>query len=354
MKFHELLVTRLIQETKDCISIVLEVPEALRSEYTFIPGQYINCKIVVDGEEVLRSYSISNYDQDGILQIAVKRVPNGVFSTMVHEELKEGMRMMVSTPLGEFNYIPNLVGPPYYILFAAGSGITPILSIIQAILKEDPHAHVQLFYGNRYSTEIIYKEALEDLKNQFMTRFEIFYILSQEQTESPIFSGRIDMKKVEVFADLMLPESDLINQVFICGPFDMIMNLKENLPQIGIAPPKIKFELFYNPQVEEQNGNQPLIESDTTYQIELTYDGITSLINTNFRAPILDLAAQQGLHLPYSCKGGVCSTCKAKVVEGNVEMQVNYALEEDEVRDGYVLACQAICMSPYVEINFDE
>ncbi len=354
MKFNELKVVRLIQETKDCISIQLEIPEDLRSNYIFIPGQYVNCKIVVDGQEILRSYSISSYGLQDHIQIAVKRVPNGIFSTMVHEELKEGMHMMVSVPLGDFNYLPDLTGPRTYVLFAAGSGITPMMSILKAILTEDPSARVQLYYGNRYSTEIIYKEELEDLKNKFMTRFELFYILSQEKTESPLFSGRITAEKVDQFASLMLPEPQAINQVFLCGPFDMIMNLKEALPNLGIAKEKIKFELFYNPEADTNRTGQPMIESETTYQIEVTLDGIKSLINTNFRAPILDLAAQQGLSLPFSCKGGVCSTCKARVVEGDVEMQVNYALEEDEVREGYVLTCQAICMSSYVEVNFDE
>ena len=352
MKFNTLPVSEVRRETDDCVSVAFEVPSDLQPFYRFIPGQYLVVEQTINGDRVRRSYSICSHPEDG-LRIAIKKVEGGIFSTWANEELQPGMVMDVALPEGNFIHESDAANTNYYVAFAAGSGITPVLSIINSVLRDEPNSHFVLFYGNRSSNNIIFKEELEDLKNIFIHRFELHHIFSRETTDSPLFNGRINAEKCHKFFNYFI-QKDRVSKIFLCGPYEMIVELKDALPTLGIESNKIKLELFYNPEADKersayQSGSFNQIEK----RIRITLDGLTSDLQSAFDVPILDMAVDAGMDLPYSCKGGVCATCKAKVETGQIEMTTNFALEEEEVEAGYVLTCQAHVKSDFVHVNFD-
>ncbi len=352
-KFHTLKVKEVRRETEEAVSISFEVPESLLAEYAFIPGQYLTLRTMVDGEDIRRSYSLCSAPYENEWRVAVKQVEEGKLSTFVNTALKAGDELEVMTPMGNFKLETNPIAQKSYVLFAAGSGITPVLSILKQILTQEPLSDVTLFYGNKNFASIIFREELEALKNKYMSRLRVIHVLSRESLGNKIQKGRIDGQKCEDLYHSFLKGWN-ISEVFICGPEEMILSVKDSLDRLGVAKEKIHFELFTTSgsiarkKTEytgpEINANVKVILDGDTYDIALGSTGDT----------ILDAAQKAGADLPFACKGGVCCTCKAKVLEGEARMDVNYALEPDEVEAGYILTCQAHPVTEKLVVSFDD
>ncbi len=351
--FHKLLVKNIRSETNDCVSIALNIPYELKADFIFKQGQNITIKSIINGEEIRRSYSICSSPLDNELRVAVKKVVGGAFSLFANQELKEEDVLDVLPPTGTFFTEVNVTNKKNYVFFAAGSGITPVISIIKTILLVEPESNVTIVYGNRNVSSIIFKEELEALKDKHIQRFRIYYVLSRERTEAEINYGRIDAGKCNQFSRLI--DFTSVDEFFICGPEEMIFTVKEFLENKGVESNKIHFELFTTParkntnidkpvKTKESEGSEIIVKSDgRSFNFKLDYAGNN----------ILDEALAQGVDLPFACKGGVCTTCRAKLIEGEVEMEVNYGLEPDEVKAGFILTCQSHPRSKNVVVDFD-
>lgn len=353
--FEQLTVREVRRETHDCVSITFEVPEQLKEAFRFLQGQYITLKTKIGGEEVRRSYSICSSPLDHELRVAVKKVPNGVFSTYANELLKAGDSLEVMPPMGKF-FTPLLSSQKKnYVGFAAGSGITPLLSIIKTTLQTEKESTFTLVYGNRNRHSIIFRETLEALKNKYMNRFRLIHILSRETTDTPLNSGRIDADKCLTLCDKTI-DLQRTDEFFLCGPEEMIFSVKNVLEEKGVAAQKIHFELFTTAGQQNKKIQQLETETDKGPKSKITVklDGISFDFELSQKGEaILDAALKQGADLPYACKGGVCCTCRAKLVEGQVDMEVNYGLEPDEIEQGFILTCQSHPKSEHVVVDFD-
>lgn len=355
-EFIECKVKDIIPETDDSVSVYFEIPEKHISDFAYEPGQYLTLKKKLKGEEIRRSYSLSSVPGKQ-WRIGVKKVPSGIFSTFINNRLTVGESIEVMPPQGNF-LLDSESQLPYFVFFAAGSGITPILSMITHLL-ENTDKKVILFFGNKSVDKIMYREELEGMKNRFLDRFSIYYIFSQEKMGSPFFMGHIDSKKCIDFHQVLI-EKEEVAQYLICGPSPMIFNIEETLLEMGVDKGKIKYELFTTadlepgqPETDNEPNEKELLVGFSTVKIKL--DGIISEIQVPFDGEaIVEVAEKSGLDVPYSCKGGVCSTCKAKLRLGKVRMDVNYALEEDEVEEGYVLSCQSHPITEEIFIDYDE
>lgn len=353
-KFHELRIESIIKETEDTVSISFEVPSQLMSDYSYSPGQYLTLKTNIDGEDIRRSYSLCSAPYENTWKVAVKRIEGGKFSTFANEKLQAGMSLEVMTPTGNFAVHPNKENKKSYLLIAAGSGITPILSISKSILVEEPESTVTLFYGNKGFHSVIFREEIEALKNHYMNRLRVIHVFSRESMGIPLQKGRIDKEKTKALHQAFL-KNDSIDAVYICGPESMISGAKEALMDEGVDASRIHFELFTSPVQSKEKialpTNSPKIESN----VKIIIDGdVTELHLASTGQHILDAAQAAGADLPFACKGGVCCTCKAKIMEGSASMDVNYALEADEVEAGFILTCQAHPTSDHLVISFDE
>jgi ring-1,2-phenylacetyl-CoA epoxidase subunit PaaE len=353
-KFETVYVKEVKRETADCVSIAFDVPETATSTFAFKQGQYITLKTTINGEEVRRSYSICSSPLDNELRVAVKKVPGGVFSTWANEELKAGTELELMPPMGKFYTELDANSKKQYVAFASGSGITPILSIVKTTLLTEPFSRFTLVYGNRNRHSIIFKEALESLKNKFMGRFSIVYILSREKTDAPIHFGRIDHDKFQQLCNNILNPSN-IDEYFLCGPEEMIFGVKKALEESGVDNKKIHFELFTTgAKVKKASNNNSNSKQEVKSHIKVKQDGVTFEFDLGFEGEsILDAALKHGADLPFACKGGVCCTCKAKLIEGEVDMDVNYGLEQEEIEHGFILTCQSHPRTENVLIDFD-
>lgn len=353
--FHKLQVKEVRQETPDCVSIAFEVPENLKQEFLFEQGQNITIKKEIDGEEVRRSYSICSAPFETELRVAVKEVAGGKFSCYANSTLKAGDALDVLPPTGKFNTKLQPQNCKQYIAFAAGSGITPVLSIIKTTLQTESGSSFTLVFGNRSRSSIIFFEELEGLKNKYFNRFNFINILSREKTETPINFGRINTEKLTGLNKLIDYKST--DEFFICGPEEMIFCVKDFLDQQNIDKKKIHFELFTTPgQKKAGVGSRESSDKAQSSQSKITIklDGRSFDFNLGFDGEnILDAALKQGADLPFACKGGVCCTCKAKLLEGEVEMEVNWGLEQEEVEQGFILTCQSHPITEKVVVDFD-
>lgn len=349
--FHRLKIADIRKETKDTVSISFRIPDNLISDYQYEAGQSLTLRTMIKGEDLRRSYSLCSAPYEKEWRVAIKQVENGVFSTYANHELKVGDELDVMTPSGHFKVSTDSSHQKNYVLFAAGSGITPIISIVKSVLKHEPNSSITLFYGNKNFSSIIFREEIEALKNEYLHRFNVIHILSRESLGNPLQKGRIDAKKCESFYTTFLKNED-IDEVYVCGPEEMIHAVKDTFIQKGVDSKHIHFELFGTKsekiklEPEEEN-----IKANVTIIID--GDSIDLALNSNDEN-ILDAAQKAGADLPFACKGGVCCTCKAKIVEGTVHMDVNYALEEDEVEAGYILTCQSHPTSEKLIVSFDE
>jgi ring-1,2-phenylacetyl-CoA epoxidase subunit PaaE len=351
-KFHSLKIADVRQEIEDAVSISFEVPSDLVSEYLFKPGQYITMRTQINGEEVRRSYSICSAPFENELRVAVKRVKGGLFSNYANEALHAGTSIDVMTPMGNFTTETNENQEKTYVFFAGGSGITPILSLIKTILVDEPKSVVTLIYGNRKINSIIFKEEIDFLKNLYLTRFAVIHILSEEYLGNDVQYGLMDKAKTDQLNEFFLKQ-EKIDEAFICGPEPMILAIQEKLLEYGMSKNNVHVELFaaQSPAKVVVESNEPKIEAN----VKIIMDGIEQELNIDSDGEsILDAAYKSGLDVPFACKGGVCCTCKAKVLEGSVKMDVNYALEPDEVANGYILTCQSHPTSEKVVVSFDD
>jgi ring-1,2-phenylacetyl-CoA epoxidase subunit PaaE len=354
--FHPLRVKKVEKETEDCVSVEFDIPSELKAVFQFQQGQNITIKKVLNGKEFRRNYSICTSPFDNKLKVAVKKVEGGLFSTWAYENLKAGDVLEVLPPTGKFYTALHPAQKKNYVAFAAGSGITPILSIIKTTLITEPQSSFTLVYGNRTKASIIFKEELEALKDRFIDRFRVYHILSREKMDSPINYGRIDLEKLDLLFDKII-DIKKSDDFFLCGPEEMIFCIQGYLAGKGVRADKIHFELFTVPgQKQTIISRQPSTQTNEgpKAQVSIKVDGILFDFDLAYESEsILDAALKQGADLPYACKGGVCTTCKAKLLEGEVSMDVNWGLEPDEVEKGFVLTCQSHPQSETVVLDFD-
>jgi ring-1,2-phenylacetyl-CoA epoxidase subunit PaaE len=351
-RFHTLRIADVRRETADAVSITFDIPPDLAADYAFSAGQYLTLRAPIEGEDIRRSYSICSGPDDGELRIAVKRVEGGAFSSWANETLAPGHSIDVMTPTGRFGLPYGPAQARTYAGFAAGSGITPILSIIRGILAGEPSSRFFLFYGNQTIRGMLFREALEELKDRYLGRLSIFHILSQEEQDIPVLNGRIDADRVRLLLRHIVPAAS-IDDVFVCGPTGMIDAVEPTLAELGIPPNRVHTERFVS-----AGGGIPRARTVPTgmparHTASLTVDGNRRDVPVSEGETVLDAALRAGMDLPFACKGGMCSTCRARMTEGAVEMAVNYSLEPWEIAAGFVLTCQAHPTTPKVAIDYD-
>ncbi|MEW6023090.1 MAG: 1,2-phenylacetyl-CoA epoxidase subunit PaaE [Pseudomonadota bacterium] len=354
-KFYPLTVAKVKHETRDAIAVTFAVPPELKQTFAYQQGQHLTLRAMIDGEDVRRSYSICSAVQDETLRVAIKRTPGGLFSSWANESLQPGATLDVMPPMGHFNVPLDATSERHYLAFAAGSGITPILSIIKTTLLAEPKSRFTLVYGNRASSSVIFRDELTDLKDVYMGRLKLVYVMSREQQDIELFNGRITGEKCSAFLQHWIDIQD-IDVAFVCGPEDMMHGVSKSLQEAGLPKERIRIELFAASIPKHEHKPRPVAQG-AAHQTEVTVimDGsAASFTMDKDKESILDAGLRAGIDMRYSCKGGVCSTCRCKVVEGNVEMDVNYALEDYEVARGFVLSCQAFPITDKLIVDFDQ
>jgi ring-1,2-phenylacetyl-CoA epoxidase subunit PaaE len=354
-KFYPLSIAKVHQETRDTVAVTFHVPPELAPHFVFQQGQHLTLRAMIDGQDVRRSYSICSAVQDGCLRVAIKRTLGGVFSSWANEHLKAGDTLDVMPPMGHFNVPLASDNAKHYLAFAAGSGITPLMSIIKTTLLAEPNSRFSLFYGNRASSSVIFKEELTDLKDSYLERLNLAYVMSREQQDIELFNGRITREKCEQLLRHWIRIED-IDIAFICGPEDMMHAVSGALQDAGMPKQNIKVELFAASIPKHQHKARKfdaLVPHET--EVTVIMDGNhTSFTMDKDKESILDAGLRAGIDMRYSCKGGVCSTCRCKLIDGKVDMDANYALEDYEIARGFVLSCQSFPVTDKVIIDFDQ
>ena len=354
-EFHNIKVLDIYKETSDTSVITFDIPEELQETFIYSQGQHLTLKAIINDEDVRRSYSLCSSPFDQQWKVAVKQIPGGKFSTYINQEVEVGDIMEVMAPSGKFGVPVQPNSAKNYLFFAAGSGITPVLSMIKAHLQTEPKSTCKLFYVNKTAKSIIFKEALEQLRNAFFGRLEIYYFLTKERRDIELFNGRFDDDKMEVITRNFIDIPDT-NDVFLCGPEKMVNYVSEYLITKGLPRELVHFELFVTGLSEEDIKRAERLAKQKVEGVEVTIvDGGKEFLFTMTKDydNILDAALSAGADLPFACKGGVCSTCKCRVIEGSVEMKINYALDEKEVSQNLVLSCQAVPTAGEVVVDFD-
>ncbi|HMR92527.1 MAG TPA: phenylacetate-CoA oxygenase/reductase subunit PaaK [Chitinophagaceae bacterium] len=356
--FHAIRIHSVKKETDQCIAVSLDIPEGLRELFQYTQGQNLTFRTYINKEEVRRTYSLCSSPLDREWKVAIKKVEGGLFSSFANEQLRAGDMIEVMPPSGRFYTPLHPEQQKHYVAIAAGSGITPVLSLVKTTLTTEPKSRFTLVYGNRTRQSILFFEELEALKNKYLRRFNLVNVLSRERMETAVHSGRIDTAKLQELAPIVRYETG--DEFFICGPEEMIFAARDFLLEKGIEAKKIHFELFTIPgQTQNQKPktkNFKLATGDTTIShITIKSDGryMDFDLLMNSEQSILDGALAQGADLPYACKGGVCCTCKARLLEGQVEMDVHWGLEEHEIAEGYILTCQSHPVTEKVVVDFD-
>ncbi|HQU72420.1 MAG TPA: 2Fe-2S iron-sulfur cluster-binding protein [Calditrichia bacterium] len=354
-KLYQLAVQQVRKSTADSVLVTLKVPQDLHEAFAFRAGQYLTLETEIGGEVVRRTYSLCAAPQDRLWRVGIKRLEGGLFSTFANERLKAGDTLSVMPPKGRFGVNPDPQTPKNYLAFAAGSGITPIFAIIKTQLFSEPDCTFKLFFVNRGPASIMLKEEIEALKNRFMTRLEVYHFFTREAREAPFFNGRIDREKLEtIFA--RLSEIENIHDFFICGPEDFTVLIRDFLTDNQVEAGQIHMELFgTNRQPDPQKAPASIATPANGHCRVTLIDGGKE---TQFQVPrgsatLLEASLDLQLDLPFSCKGGVCSTCRARLLEGKVEMRTNYALEADELEAGFILTCQSVPLSETITVSFD-
>lgn len=353
-KYHPLTIVQKQNETSDSVSLALDVPEEIRDEFAFLPGQHLPLQVTVDGKPVRRTYSICSVSGEFPLRLGVRIQPGGVFSEHLQQNLDVGDSVDVMPPFGQFHANIETSAEKTYLAFAAGSGITPVLSIVWTTLEREPSSRVALFYGNRRQRTTMFIDELSALKNRFPERLQLYFLFSQEDQEFDIFSGRMDEAKVpqlmEFFCQGMQPD-----EAFVCGPDTMIDTVQEALIDAGMAETQIHAERYGVPRDKKKTPPPVVAAGDQLATIDVIMDGHKRTFDMPVDSTnIVDAAADQGIELPYSCKGGICATCRTHVREGEVSMATNYGLEPWEVEKGFVLACQSVPVSAKLLIDYDK
>ena len=365
-RFHRLQVRRVTPEGEGAVAVTLEVPELLREAFAFEPGQFLTLRARIADQELRRSYSICStrrrLAETGELEIGIRTVDGGAFSNWAASTLQPGDALEVMPPEGRFCI--RRARALHRVGFAAGSGITPILSIIASSLQEQPESKFTLVYGNRRMASVMFNEALQDLKDRYTSRLTLIHVLSRQAQDAPLLQGRIDGSKVDAIIDALLPVKSM-DEVFICGPEGMLEATESALLAAGLPPERIRTERF---STQESRARAALVSRHATAEVqpagalaqagaislEVHLDGKTHTLSMGAQDRVLDVALRSGLDLPYSCRAGVCCTCRARVLEGQVQMERNFTLEDWEMKKGFVLTCQARPLTPRLVISYDE
>jgi ring-1,2-phenylacetyl-CoA epoxidase subunit PaaE len=353
LHFHPLRVREVRPDTDDAMVVSFDVPADLQDAFRFQPGQYLTLRHLQGGEDLRRSYSICAAADEG-LRVGVRRVPGGTFSTWLHQSLKAGDTIEVMEPQGRFGAaLGKGRGPRHLLCIAGGSGITPILSIVKTVLATEPGSRVTLLYGNRNAASTMFKEELEDLKNRHLTRLALHPVFSREQVDSPLNSGRLDRAKVAYF--LRLVGVATVDEAFVCGPHAFNDEAQAALHDAGLAPERIHIERFgVPPSAADAALHAPREGDATTATIRVIRDGLTREVGFQpTDESILAAASRAGMDVPFSCKSGVCATCRAKLLEGQVRMDRNFALEKEDLEAGFILTCQSHPLTDTVVVSFD-
>jgi len=354
-QFHALKVCEIERQTPESVAVSFELANGDADAFAFRPGQYVTLKATIDGKDVRRPYSICSTPGIGRLRVGVKQVDGGVFSTFVNEQLTDGDIIEVMPPEGRFGI--EIGGDHDYLLIAAGSGITPILSIARSVLESEPKSRVTLVYGNRATASIMFLEELEDLKDRFLGRFNLIHVLSRETQDVDILNGRVDKDRLSELTRLGIIDPKGADSVFVCGPGDMIEGVNDALIGLGVEKTRIHFERF-TPADGQEPRKAPSAAAEAAaaagVQVETILDGLRKSFEiSDSEETVLDAAQAAGVDIPYSCAGGMCCTCRCKIVEGEAEMAVNYSLEPWEVEAGYTLACQSRPTTKKLVLDFD-
>lgn len=351
--FHSLKISRLVQDTRDAIVVSFDIPAELRQIFHYQPGQHLTLRAMINGEEQRRSYSICSALQDDELKIAIKKVPGGVFSTWAHETFATGMALDVMPPTGSFHLPLSPQHHRHYLAFAAGSGITPVFSVVKSTLLAEPQSRFTLVYGNRASSTVMMRDSLADLKDQFLDRLSVIHIMSREKQDIELFNGRIDADKCRALLSQWIHLDD-IDHVFICGPQQMMEQVSATLVALGLDTSHIHAELF-GVAAPVTRARVATPATDAQCEVTLVIDGRHYVFSMQRDAmPVLEAGLAQGIEIPYACKGGICATCRCKVTEGKADMDANHALEDYEVASGFVLSCQAFPATDKLVLDFDQ
>jgi ring-1,2-phenylacetyl-CoA epoxidase subunit PaaE len=368
LAFHPLTVSGINRLTADAVEVVFAVPIELADEFAYLPGQHVAVRLQRDGREIRRSYSLCAPAGGGELHIAVKVEAGGIFSTFANSELAVGDEVEVMTPQGSFTVAVDPASTLHVAAVAAGSGITPIMALATAVLGGSPHTTFTLVYSSRTAEQVMFLDELADLKDRFLGRLAVHHVLTREQRLSPVHSGRLSPERLDVLFDRILPPAT-VDEWFLCGPVDLVTELRQQLTGRGTETARIHVELFTTGALRREvlpapavgsaadgvildRGTIPDLKSGEA-SVTMTLTGQTATVRCGAGERVLDAALRVRPDTPFSCTGGVCGTCRARLVSGTVEMDVNYALEPDEIAAGYILTCQAACTSPSVEVDYD-
>lgn len=357
-RFHSLRILEVRELTAEAIEVAFRVPEELAEEYTYLPGQYVALRAELEGDDLRRSYSICQEPRPGELRVAIKRDRGGRFSTWAHGNLAAGQELEVMSPQGTFGTDLAHAEGKHFAAVVAGSGITPVMSLIRVLLGGTETATFTLVYTNRSAREVMFLDELADLKDRYRERLVLHHVLSREERDAELLSGRITAERFEAILDAFLPP-DLVDEWFLCGPFDLVDMCRTALDAHGAEASHVHFELFTTgePGQEQASRGRPVIIEDEakTIEVRFTLDGRTATVKTPVEAEesILNAALRVRPDVPFACAGGVCGTCRAKVTSGEVTMRENYALEPDEIEAGYILTCQAVPCGDRVTVDYD-
>lgn len=356
-RFHDLEVTDIRKTIRDAIVVTLKPQNGSAEAFDFVPGQYLTFRQDIDGQELRRSYSICSGAEDGTLQVGIKKVRGGAFSSWANETLQVGDHLQAMTPMGRFRADLPPGHEHHYLAFAGGSGITPILSILKTTLARDPSARVTLVYANRNVSSIMFREEIEDLKNLYLGRFSVIHVLESDAQEVELFTGRVtEAKCAELFTRWI--DIGSVDLSLICGPEPMMLGIAAALRKAGLHDDQIRFELFAAAQPgrlpRPADAAGPDAQDAEQIEAQITLDGATRTIRFDRTVSLLDGALQNVIDAPFACKAGVCSTCKCRIIEGDVEMRTNHALEDYEVEKGFVLSCQSYAVSDRLVVDYDQ
>jgi ring-1,2-phenylacetyl-CoA epoxidase subunit PaaE len=345
--FHPLRVCDVRRETDEVVSVSFDVPPDLADSYHYSPGQHLTLRATLDGEEVRRSYSICSALDDHELRVAVKRVPGGRFSEWLHANLSPGACLEVMTPAGRFTTALDPDRQRHYLALAVGKGITPIMALLASSLAREPRSQFTLVYGNRTTASILFRERLADLKDRYLGRHQLIHVLSRQHQAIELFDGRLDAAKLRCLAETLI-SLDAVDEVFICAPQPTTQALRETLGQLGVDPARIHFELFGTPHMPVAR-----ISTGVAHHLSVIARGIRTELDLDEDTTVLEAGLAAGLDLPFSCKDGICATCRAHLDKGQVKMAANYALEPWELERGFVLTCQSRPVSQTIVVDYD-
>jgi ring-1,2-phenylacetyl-CoA epoxidase subunit PaaE len=350
--FHPLRVSDVTALTDDAVTITFDVPPELADDYDFLAGQHLTIRTALAGDDVRRSYSICSPAKSGRLRIGVKVLEGGHFSGFAAGQLKVGDVLEVMTPTGRFYTPLDPAHQKHYCAVAAGSGITPIFSIVATTLQQEPKSRVTLIYVNRTSRSIMFLEELEDLKDRYAGRFHLIHVLSREAQDAELLSGRLDAARLTKITETLVP-AETVDDWFLCGPYTMVLDLRQALLEQKVPPANVHTELFHVETASPERRTTP-VDTGEGADVTINLDGRRSTFKlSGDDVPILEAALRVRSDAPFACRGGVCGTCRAKLVEGRVEMDTNYALEPDEIAKGYVLTCQSHPVTDTVKLDYD-